>query len=208
MITHYTRTLSGDQFKKLRQFQADNFLPDTSENNAFYETFNSELERELAKAQTDWVDVDTEIDVAKGVVLETVTQDFQNSVDYQKLKFGLKERGITVKVETGNDGVRFTAEVKGYLGRTGRGNTSNRDVGYLGRVFVDPVTIPFNSVEGLSIIREGKPSFTPIEQLEGKLQSVGQELKATHLFKQGYEALIPQGMLPEVYVLHGPQAKG
>jgi len=203
----YRQTLSGDQIKKLRQFQVDDILPDNFEASTVYVTFNSELEKELAKWQAKWVDVDEEIDVAKGVVLDTITQDFQDSVDYRRLKFGLRGVDITVNADTGNDSVRITGKVEGYLGRTGRGNLSKRDIGYIERGLV-PTTIPLDSVDGLSINRKGNPSFTPMEILEEPLRSVGQGLKATHYFKQEYETLVPNGILPEIFFLHGPQAKG
>ena len=130
MTTSYTSTLNGDQLRQLRQFQADNFLPDTERNRVFYELFKSELEVELAKAQEKWgVSIAEEVDVAKGVFANTVAENFHGK-DYSGLRFGIKGAEITVREDYEKGGVRFTGTVEGCFGR---GRRRNKLKNYKGR---------------------------------------------------------------------------
>jgi len=162
--------------------------------------FDSDLETELSKAR------DSMIDVAEGIVIDTVTSDFQG-LDYSRLETK-KPRGVSVEVDTDkeSDGVLINAELTGYFGRSGRKRHSEGDARRLEAMFGTPMDINFDHVPGLYIARNGQPKIIPLEQTEDSIRATGAGLKATHLVQLSYGALVPNNMLTAVYDLHTPKS--
>jgi len=188
-------TLSRSQRKKLRRFQEK--LPDI-DIDRFRETFESELERELIKAQ------EQVMDVVKSVVLDSVTRDIGRSIGDTKLETRLYLDDPQVKIEEEGGTVRFYVTVEGYVGGNGREGATNRDIGKLKRMFVDPKSMSLDSIDGQSIGRPGDIEVRPLQQPAQLL--TGRKLDSNHSFQATYVAEIPKAMFPTIYNKHNPQA--
>ena len=142
------------------------------------------------------------IRVAEDVMRNSVNNDIQMKVGYNVLNTRFGDAGLDVKVEYLPEGVAFYVTANYFVGKEGRGNATNKDLRYLQNVFVDPSTIPLDSVGGLTITRYGSSVIRPLKEAEGLPRTLGEQMKATHVLQIPYGATIPTGMLPSVYEKH------
>lgn len=142
------------------------------------------------------------IRVAEDVVRTSVDNDVQMRVGYNALNTQFGDAGLDVKVESSPEGVTFYVIANRLVGRKGKGGLIDSDLNYLKGIFVDPSTIPLDSVDGLTIARDGRPIITPLREIEGLPRTLGERINATHLFQLQYSATIPTGMLAAVYEMH------
>ena len=142
------------------------------------------------------------IRVAEDVVRTSVDNDVQMRVGYNALNTQFGDAGLDVKVESSPEGVTFYVIANRLVGRKGWGALIGQDLEYLQKVFVDPSTIPLDSVDGLTIVRDGSPIIKPLRETQGLPRILGEQMKATHALQIQYSATIPTGMLAAVYEMH------
>lgn len=171
-------------------------LPKLKRIRDYRENFVQSLEDELDVLEKSM------IGVAERVVRTNVNNDVQMRVGYNALNTQFGDAGLDVKVESSPEGVTFYVTSNRVVGRQGRGNATSKDLRYLQKLFVDPSTIPLDSVDGLTIIRYGSPVIKPLRETEGLPRTLGEQIKATHLLQLQYRAAIPAGMQAKVYEMH------
>ena len=161
--------------------------------------FAQSLEYELHSLEDA---MDVMITVAERVVRTSVSNDVRTRAGYNVLNTQFGDAGLEVKVEHSPEGVAFYVTANYLVGREGRNKATGQDLRYLQRVFVDPSTIPLDSVGGLTIRMDGCPVIRPLGETQGLPRTLGEQMKATHVLQIPYSATIPTGMLPSVYEKH------
>jgi len=154
------------------------------------------IDRELSKVRRG------KINVAKGVFLDTSDADYQNTVRPDSLKTGLKGATSYIEFEDEGNYITLKSTKQGFIGTNGRGSISEREIGQLNGI--EATTIGFDSIRGQSIDR--LPLLTPVNQLEGPLQSEAARYNATHLFQMEHYSVITTPTLQIIDNLHGPSS--
>lgn len=157
-------------------------------------------EAEIQAAAHDQAQREAEIDVARRVLGVSVRADVLKLFPYDELDTVMRGPDVTTSVKNGEDGVHIGAIARGYVGRQGRGKVSRRDLAKLERLQVDPGSISFDSIDGLTIERRGF-GVTPVNEVPD-LDLTGKR-GATHIYQFDYASLIPYSKLPSVLAKHG-----
>lgn len=174
-------------------------LPKLQRIHDYRESFLESLENEVYRLER----LETAmIGTAERVVRASVNNDVKTGVRYNALNTRFGDAGLDVKTEYVPGGIAFHVTANRVVGKEGRGNATDRDLRYLQEVFVDSSTIPLDSVDGLTIARDGSPIIKPLRETEEPLRTLLGQRKATHLVQIQYSATIPTDMLVAVYEKH------